>query len=220
MHFKKDYTGLKVGRLTMIRPLRPSGNGIIWECKCDCGATIERLGGAVAFGKVKSCGCLAKDTARELIKKLGGNKTHGGSDSRIYAVWSHMKSRCEYKKDKRFMNYGGRGIKVCDEWKNFESFRDWAYSSGYDENAKYGECTLDRIDTNGDYTPENCRWVNETIQANNRTTNRIIEYKGEKHTTAEWSRITGLPLGTIWSRWKRGLSAEKILYQGDLRYVR
>ena len=125
-------------------------------------------------------------------------KYNSNNEKRLYKVWWHMKERCYNVKAYNYKNYGGRGIKICDEWKNdFNCFATWAYENGYDKNAKQGECTLDRIDNDGDYKPSNCRFVDNKIQQNNKTNNAVYIYNGEKHTLAEWSNITGIRYKTL-----------------------
>lgn len=121
-----------------------------------------------------------------------------------------MKERCYVKTNTSYSNYGGRGIKVCDEWQEFVPFMKWAYENGYDENAPRGECTLDRIDSNGDYCPENCRWVNSKIQANNRRTNVYIKYNGELDTLSNHARKAGLKPTTVEGRKINGVKPERM----------
>jgi hypothetical protein len=112
-----------------------------------------------------------------------------------------MIARCYNKESNGYDNYGGRGIVVCDEWKNsYDSFKAWALSVGYDEGANAFDCTIERIDVNGNYCPENCCWKNIKEQANNKRTNHIVEYNGEKHTLSEWSEILSIPYTTLQSR--------------------
>lgn len=132
---------------------------------------------------------------------------HGMSDSRLFKSWIHMRERCNDPKNKRYRNYGGRGITVCDEWnKEFLPFYEWAMANGYDDHL-----TLDRIDVNKGYYPQNCRWVDMRTQQNNRSNNHRIEYKGESHTIMEWSRIVGIKRQTIVARLKSGWSVEDAL---------
>lgn len=156
----KKMLGKRFGRLTVIAeaPERKCGQSC-WVCQCDCGnITAPILGSNLRRGHTKSCGCL--------------KTKHGKYNSRLYAVWHGMKKRCYCKTDHAFKNYGGRGIKVFDEWKeSFSEFEKWAFSNGYDETAKQGKCTLDRIDVNGNYEPSNCRWVDMKAQQNNRRNN-------------------------------------------------
>lgn len=116
-----------------------------------------------------------------------------GRKTRLYRIWTNMKSRCTNPNIAAFKDYGGRGITVCAEWSDsFEAFRDWATANGYRD-----DLTLDRIDNDGNYEPENCRWEDRLVQGNNSRKNRLIEHNGETHTLAEWSRITGLSRDTI-----------------------
>ena len=130
-----------------------------------------------------------------------------GSKTRLYRIWCGMKARCYYPKSIGYKNYMGKGIVVCDEWKNdYVQFRDWSLANGYNE-----KMTLDRIDSNGNYEPHNCRWVSYLQQNNNSKNNRRLTLNGETHTIAEWSRITGINSSTIDKRKHAGLSDEKAL---------
>ena len=117
-------------------------------------------------GKTKSCGCLRDDMIAEVNKKHG--KAGVGKKSRLYNVWVGMRQRCNDKNHTSYHNYGGRGISVCPEWDDFETFESWALVNGYDPDAEYGKCTLDRIDVNGNYEPGNCRWISMSEQNKNK----------------------------------------------------
>ena len=135
-------------------------------------------------------------------------KKHGMSGTSLYRAYMAMMKRCYREKDQRYNRYGARGITVCGEWRNDKTkFFEWALSNGYSEGL-----SLDRIDNDGNYCPENCRWVNSIIQANNRSTNKLVECKGETHTLAEWSRISGVPDNRISWRLKRGWDVEKSIF--------
>ncbi len=164
----KDLTGQRFGRLVVIKrfgisPKREAA----WECLCDCGKTIISCSWNLRSGNTNSCGCLNSDEARKRFT------THNMSSSRLYVVWSAMKQRCYNPSHRAYKRYGGRGISVCDEWlHDFQAFYDWAIANGYDENAAFQQCTIDRIDNDKGYTPDNCRWVDVKTQNNNKSNNR------------------------------------------------
>lgn len=141
-------------------------------------------------------------------KGIQNHKTHGMSRTRIYDIWTTMKQRCTNPNHCKYKNYGGRGVRITDEWNSFSVFYKWAIENGYEENL-----TLDRINSNGNYEPNNCRWVKQKQQQNNRTNNRIIEIDGVSHTLSEWSEISGICLKTIWGRLKKGWSAKEAIFK-------
>lgn len=153
----RDLTGCRFGKLTAVRYL----GGSKWECVCECGTrTIVRTEN-LTHGQTKSCGCLRHTPPP--------NKTHGASrGDRLYVVWKSMRTRCNNKNHPSYKDYGGRGISVCDEWSDFNSFKNWALESGYQYKAQHGQCTLDRIDVDGNYDPSNCRWVDSHMQSKNK----------------------------------------------------
>lgn len=117
--------------------------------------------------------------------------------SKLYYLWCGMNSRCNYKKNRNYKNYGARGIKVCNEWKDFKKFKEWALNNNYQENVKRGQCTLDRIDNNKNYEPNNCRFITNKQQCNNKRNNIVVKYKNEEHTLKEWCEILKLKYQTI-----------------------
>lgn len=178
--------GKRFGKLTVIELAEIKNQNCYWLCKCDCGGEKVVLGAQLTSGKTKSCGCLLKEiTAKR-------NSTHGLSKTRIYSRWAGMMERC---RDKRNKLYGGRGISVCKEWERFENFYEWSMENGYDDTL-----SLDRIDVNGNYCPENCRWVTATVQANNTRRNRVITAFGETMTITEASRKYNIKPETITKR--------------------
>ena len=196
-----DMIGKTFGRLTVIKRVPNKGKNARWGCICSCGEYVEVDGCHLRNGGVKSCGCILKESK--------WNKTHGLSNSRIYEIWHGMKNRC----DNGNKNYGGRGITVCNEWKNsFDTFYEWALNNGYNETL-----TIDRIDVNGNYCPENCRWATITEQQNNKRTNVIIEYDGVSHTVSEWAKILNIKRETLFKRLKTKSVEESFTKEINLR---
>lgn len=185
----ENLIGQKFGRLTVIRSLSMKERKcktFKWLCKCDCGNETTTSTQKLMNGDQVSCGCQKKERVGQLNRKYKCTNKH------LYGVYKAMVNRCVNKKDPSYHNYGGRGIKVYDEWLNdFDTFADWALSSGYVLDAPQGQYTLDRKDNNKDYSPDNCRWVSMSVQQNNKRTCHYIEYSGETHTIAEWARKFG-----------------------------
>lgn len=158
-----DRKGLVYGKLKVKEHL---GVGR-WLCVCSCGKETIARGSDLESGKVQSCGCLQKERSRQ-AHTIHGRLTHNGERPRLYNVWKGMRSRCNNVRNPEYKYYGGRGIRVCDEWDSYPNFEKWAYQNGYDESAPKGKCTIDRIDNDGDYEPSNCRWVDMSVQSSNR----------------------------------------------------
>lgn len=186
-----DLTGQRFGRWTVLsRAESNKWRATRWLCQCDCGKTKIVVGSSLRRGLSLSCGCLHDELAIQLFT------THGGIKSRLYKIYHNMKSRCCNKMNPDYHHYGGRGITICDEWLySFAKFREWALQSGYNE-----KLTVDRIDVNGAYSPENCRWVTMKVQQNNKRNGRTITFQGETHTISEWADITGISYYTLHSR--------------------
>lgn len=188
----KDLTGQKFGRLTVLKKAdnhtTPNGSIVtMWKCKCDCGNIRIVTSRNLRTGHTTSCGCFNNE------KRIERKTIHGYRHKRIYYVYCKIKDRCTNPQNKSYPRYGGRGITMCDEWlNNPKAFCDWAYENGYDENAKYGECTVDRIDNSKGYSPENCRFANEKEQANNRRSNHLITHNGITKTLAQWRDYYGM----------------------------
>ena len=193
-----NLVGQKFGRLTVIKRVENDKyNHIMYLCQCECGKTKIIRGSHLKTGETKSCGCY---NVEKIVKR---SIKHNKCYSRLYHIWIGMRNRCYKQYDNRYKSYGGRGITMCNEWLNdFMSFYNWAMTNGYDENAKRGECTIDRIDVNGNYCPENCKWSNAKTQANNTTKTINLTYKGLTHTLSEWSDIVNISRPTLWARLK------------------
>ena len=149
------------------------------------------------------------------------NYKHGFADTRPYRIWTLMKDRCSNPKHPYYYRYGGRGIKVCNEWlHDFQAFHTWATANGYDETAPRGQCTLDRINNDGNYCPENCRWVDMVEQSRNRCTNVVIEFRGERKSIAEWAAFCGVNESTLQKRLKKGMDIETALTKPIRKYIK
>ena len=192
-----DLTGKKFGKL-FVKKIHPTNGGdAYFDCICDCGNLKIARGSGLKSGKIKSCGCLN-------TKRVPQNKTHGMSGSRLFKIWAGMKQRCYNHNNAKYKIYGGRGIEVCPEWQEFEPFMKWSYDNGYNDNL-----TIDRINTDGNYEPDNCRWVDLKQQANNTRSTIFLTCNGETKSASEWSEITGIPQNTITARKRKGWDDER-----------
>ena len=201
-----DLTGERFYRLYVIRqaPNRVYKNGETkrcWLCQCDCGNTIVVTTQELRNGDTRSCGCLKTELTKIRLTTHGKNRTH------LHNVWKAMRKRCSNVNNKDYCRYGGRGIKVCDEWQNdFLSFERWAINNGYIEGL-----TIDRVNNDGNYEPNNCRWVTHKDQCNNRCNSICITHNNESHSLSEWADLLNIKYSTLYSRYKKGWDAERIL---------
>ena len=201
-HNFKDLTGKKFGRLTVIERGSNLGDNVRWHCVCECGNHTLSHTSSLTSGRTKSCGCLSRE------KFVQSRLKHGKTKTKIYQTWTGMKKRCFAKSYEHYDCYGGRGITVCDEWlgeNGFVNFYNWAISNGYAEDLE-----IDRIDTNGNYCPENCRWVSRTYQVRNRRTTILLEHNNEKKTLKEWCQIYQVDYKLAHQRYKKGWNFERI----------
>lgn len=201
------FIGNKFGRLTVIsdelRKKYKSGCVKFGLFKCDCGCIKEIRFSVVKSGKVSSCGCMF----RELISKR--NTIHSLSNTVMYRRWLGMKNRCYIKSNKSYHNYGGRGVTVCDEWiDSFINFYNWSILNGYSD-----DLTLDRIDVNGNYEPNNCRYVTRKYQNVNKRNNHKITINGDTKTISEWSEISGRSHSVIIKRISMGVPYEDAVFK-------
>lgn len=195
-----DLTGQKFGLLTVIGLAETDTRKTYWVCKCDCGNMKTVRSDSLLCGAIKSCGCIKRKQDEVNLTK---NHRHKMSGTRIYSEWQGMKGRCYNKGNARYADWGGRGIEVCEQWRNsFESFYTWAMANGYQDNL-----TIDRIDNNGNYCPENCRWVRQQEQCRNRRSNINITIGNSTRTLMEWCEILQVDYKTVNARYHRNKNA-------------
>lgn len=202
----EDLTGKRFGRWTVLREsgikVEPNGKHLrFWVCRCDCGTVREVYQRRLKNGKSLSCGCYKNEVTAQFSTK------HGLYKSRIYKIWHGMKKRCYLPSMPTYKHYGGRGITVCEEWlgnNGLQNFYDWAMANGYTD-----DLTIDRIDVNGNYEPNNCRWVTMKVQANNKRNNRYLEVDGDTVTMSELSEASGIPYSSLWRRIEKGMDIKE-----------
>lgn len=197
----ENYIGATFGRLTIediIFIEQKNKKRKYFKCKCSCGKEHITRADNVLNGRTFSCGCQRNDHNK------GKNYKHFGAGTRLWNIWSGIKQRCKDPNCKCFKRYGGRGIAICKEWENdFSAFRDWAYQNGYRKSL-----SVDRIDVNGNYCPDNCRWATAKEQCRNRTNNHLISYNGKTMCITEWAEYLGINKGTLTSGINRGRSLD------------
>lgn len=198
-----DLTGKQFGRLTAVERLPPHGknSAYMWACKCECGGTAIVRGADLVNGHTMSCGCY-----RQMQKAIPNGQL------RLHRIWSGMKQRCGNTKSKDYRYYGAKGIKVCDEWQDFEKFYYWAMGNGYKNGL-----TIERKDNDGNYCPKNCTWIETDRQQRNTSRNRRYLLRGKEFTLTELCRLYDIPRSTVESRLKKGIPLERALKE-DGRY--
>lgn len=186
--------GDKFGRLTVLS-IRKNGQRKFCTCRCECGVVKEVRSDSLVVGKTTSCGCFNREIVSSIFSR------GGFSNTRLYQTWENMKARCLNPNNPRFKYYGARGISVCEDWiEDFSAFRNWAINNGWNDYHEKNEISLDRIDVNGDYTPENCRWADYNTQQNNKTVSVRWDYKGTKYTLIELSETFNINIMALRSR--------------------
>ena len=187
----------------------------MWLCKCQCGTIKAVAQSELLQGRSKSCGCYRKALAHARHIK------HGGWKERLYEIWHSMKKRCDPKNAEFYPRYAGREISVCSEWANdYSCFKAWALESGYQSDAHFGDCTLDRIDVNGNYCPENCRWVSAKIQQNNRANTVYLSLDEVTKPLSSWAEDFHIPQDVLTYRHKSGWSDRDALLKPVRKYTR
>lgn len=192
--------GDQYGRLTVIREDEKRGQYRYFLCRCDCGKVTSVRLSSLRNATIVSCGCYGVEALRR------ANTKHGMSNSLIYRVHHSMKNRCLNKNDRNYKNYGGRGIKICDEWLNFESFYEWSQKSGYKKGL-----TIERINVNQDYCPENCEWIPLSKQNRNTRSNIRVNFDGKIQILSDWAKETGINFYTLRNRLNYNWTIEESL---------
>ena len=192
----KDISGQKVGKWAVIRYLgaiHPGQTTTYYLCRCECGVERPVNSSALRRGKSISCGCYQREVARNRWT------IHGLNDHPLRSHYHAMKSRCYDTRNMGYPNYGGRGVKICQEWlDSYPAFVEWALNSGWAEGL-----TIDRIDVNGDYSPDNCRWITRAEQSHNTRRNKFYTYQGQTKTLTQWSRDLKIPYERLRGRLRK-----------------
>lgn len=194
----EDLSGQKFGRLLVLERAENNKHGNVqFLCQCDCGSSVVIPSAHLKNGNTRSCGCFKREYVTEK------NMKHGLTRTRLYGVWGALVQRCCNPNNADYALYGGRGISLCEDWRDFQKFHDWAFSAGYDESAEYGQKTLERIDVNKGYCPENCTFANSSVQANNKRTNRKFLFDNEMLTISQIAGCLNVPYRRLYYAMKR-----------------
>lgn len=199
MAILENLVGIKFNKLTVIERDFSRKDRPYWKCRCDCGNTVSVRADLLKNGNTKACGCMYRKH----------NQALQGNHSRMYEIYNGMKKRCYNENCKSFKFYGEQGITVCDEWlgeNGFIAFRDWSVKNGYSDNL-----SIDRINPNLPYSPNNCRWAQWGVQANNKRNNLMIEYAGKTQTLANWCRELNLNYSKVRQRIYNGKPFEQAI---------
>lgn len=204
-----NLVGHRYGRLSVVKESHRA-NGVVWDCVCDCGEWHKAKTGHLRAGVVLSCGCAQRDAGRETGRKHGYKRgIHWLSHSPLHHCYDNMIARCYNPDNDRYPSYGGRGITVCEEWLgDRKEFYFWAVHAGWEQGL-----SIDRIDVDGGYSPENCRWVTMAQQQRNTTRSRFLEWNGVRMTVVEWAEHLGVRPQALQHRVTRGWDAERIFTQ-------
>ena len=193
---RNDLTGQIYGYLNVLSRSDRTGNGkkptVMWNCRCKCGKTIVVSSSGLKNKHNVSCGC-------QKVKHMESYKPR----SRLYNIWKCMRQRCNNPRNPNYPRYGGKGVRIREEWTEYSVFRDWAYVNGYRD-----DLSIDRINSSGNYCPENCRWTNAKVQSNNTNRNHYIEFHGERLTIAQIADRLNVSYSTIQHRVERGQPLE------------
>lgn len=199
-----DITNNRYGRLIAVEKVGKS----TWLFHCDCGNDVTLKYSRVLCGQ-QSCGCLRRECAKKFVES---HTTHGQSNTKLYRKWQHMISRCYDKSDKQYKRYGGRGIDICGEWLNsFETFSKWAYANGYDSDKDGHYWSIDRVDNNKGYSPDNCRFTTAREQQRNREITTLYVFQGKQYTASEFADIFGIEKSFVYRKVGKGQTLEEIL---------
>ena len=198
----QNLQGQRFGKLVAIEFIEINKNKkSVWRFKCDCGNEKNIIVSNVKNGRTSSCGCEHKKQLSNRVKK------HGYCGAKLYTIWIDMKDRCFNPNNTSYSNYGGRNIKVCNEWKHdFKTFKEWAFKNGYKEGL-----SIERINNNKDYSPNNCKFISFLDQNKNKRSNKYVTIDGETKTISEWSRVVGINRNTISRRISKGIQGKDLI---------